>query len=403
MTSAHDVFCLIPWIHFQIWPNGDVQPCCFSANDYEQNLVGNIDKFDRLADIANTEKLKSLRKRMLNDGELPECKTCVQSEKASGSSFRLDFKRDFTKHIDESVEKIVSTTADDGSINDFKMRYLDVRFSTVCNQKCRTCGPHFSSAWALEEGHRSKIQSIFSGTTTPIYEELQSDNVINDVRIFYFAGGEPLVTPEHFRMLPKIDLEKSSVTYNTNFSNLHWNKTDVLDYWKNMKSLTVFASVDATYEKYEYMRKGTRFDTIVGNFYAFNQIKSADRSVSINLTVSIFNVFYLPEIIKDFYELGFVNDGGLPMTISFVFNPEHFKITVFTPEQKEVIATKLRTFGETDQRFKTHMNNVINFMNASDDQTLLPKMKDEIKRIDAVRNESFDLIFPELSQLIDYE
>ena len=40
-------------------------------------------------------------------------------------------------------------TQEDGGIEEFKMKYMDIRFSNLCNFKCRSCGPGCSQ-WALE-------------------------------------------------------------------------------------------------------------------------------------------------------------------------------------------------------------------------------------------------------------
>ena len=48
------------------------------------------------------------------------------------------------------VDYITETTKEDGELSDFKMKYMDIRFSNLCNMKCRSCGPSCSSQWAQE-------------------------------------------------------------------------------------------------------------------------------------------------------------------------------------------------------------------------------------------------------------
>lgn len=403
------VYCLLPYVHFQVWPNGDAFPCCFSANDYEKNKLGNISNFASLDDVANSQKQKDLRVRMRDGGPLPECVACVKQEAVSGTSFRLDFKESFSRYMNAEVEQVINTMQPDGTLKNFKMKYMDVRWSTICNQKCRTCGPHFSSSWAMETAKATnnkfaiKVESVGERSTT-MHDELLAR--ADEVDVFYFAGGEPLVTPEHFEILDRIDMTNKTVVYNTNFSNLNWRQTNVLDKWKNIPRLTIHASVDATYAKYDYMRSGTSFATIVDHFKRFHEtIDNSYKKISINLTTSALNVLYLPEIITDFYALGFLHEDGLPVNVSFVFNPEPFKVTIFTKEQKEIIKAKLLAFAESpgNGRFIGNMHSVINFMESEDDSALMDQFKQTIASIDSLRNESFSQTFPELSELIGYE
>ena len=53
-----------------------------------------------------------------------------------------------------------------GRIIKFRMRYFDIRFSNICNFKCRTCGSAFSSQW---EARRLKSQEE-TGSNTMLWK-----------------------------------------------------------------------------------------------------------------------------------------------------------------------------------------------------------------------------------------
>ena len=57
------VFCMMPWVHTHIWPNGNAFPCCMSDSDI---VYGNLND-NSLEEIWNNEKYKKLRKNMLNE------------------------------------------------------------------------------------------------------------------------------------------------------------------------------------------------------------------------------------------------------------------------------------------------------------------------------------------------
>ena len=108
---------------------------------YIDNHISNLE-FGKMS----IDKMKQLRLDMLNERKNPICDFCYRHEEAGPHSFRNYSKDHFAKYFDE----VVTTTQDDGTVEDFKMRYFDIRFSNICNFKCRTCGPDFSSQWEQE-------------------------------------------------------------------------------------------------------------------------------------------------------------------------------------------------------------------------------------------------------------
>jgi sulfatase maturation enzyme AslB (radical SAM superfamily) len=64
----------------------------------------------------------------------------------------------------------------------------------------------------------------------------------------YFAGGEPLIMEEHYRILKELvkrEMFNVKLIYNTNFSRLNLKDEDVLDYWKLFNNVSIGASLDA--------------------------------------------------------------------------------------------------------------------------------------------------------------
>ena len=95
-------------------------------------------------------------------------------------------------------------TNEDGTLNDFKMRYLDIRFSNLCNMKCRTCGSGYSSQWEIEDAKEGfkfndpKNEVDVSRIQQDLYDQ------IPNLQRAYFAGGEPLITEDHYELLEEM-------------------------------------------------------------------------------------------------------------------------------------------------------------------------------------------------------
>ena len=137
LLNESKTFCMFPWLHLNATPKGDIYPCC--SNDYTTPF-GNTKEIT-LKEAFNSDKMKQLRLDMLNERKNDICSFCYKHEEAGPYSFRNYSKEQFAKHFDS----IVPTTQEDGTVEDFKMRYFDIRFSNICNFKCRTCGSEFSS------------------------------------------------------------------------------------------------------------------------------------------------------------------------------------------------------------------------------------------------------------------
>jgi hypothetical protein len=139
----------------------------------------------------------------------------------------------------EYVKEISEITSDDGTISDFKMKYMDLRFSNMCNMKCRSCGPGCSSLWAQEfmDERGAEVFDQYFKTKKIVINKAEEVGFMNklkpylkDVTEVYFAGGEIIITPEHYECLDywiENGLnEQIELTYTTNFSSLKYKATN---------------------------------------------------------------------------------------------------------------------------------------------------------------------------------
>src|ERR1051325_9408309 len=94
------------------------------------------------------------------------------------------------------------------------------------------------------------------------------ERLLPHVGRMHFAGGEPLVMDEHYRVLDYlISIGKTDVTlsYNTNFSMLRYKKYNIVELWNKFKRVEVWASLDGMGEQGDYHRKGQRRHKIEEN------------------------------------------------------------------------------------------------------------------------------------------
>lgn len=403
-------FCILPWIHMHAFPDGRAYPCCLS--DY-WHPVGDLRK-NTMAEVWNHDAYKNMRKNMLEDKPCKECTKCYEQEANGFFSMRYSSNRAYGHHINE-----IDKTLPDGTHPDFKIRYWDVRFSNLCNFRCRSCGPIFSSNWYNDHVKLyNRIPDVLGRDMARVeYTTGDEDGMIAQMEEHipyldqvYFAGGEPLIMKEHYYLLEKlIEHGKTDVVlqYNTNFSELSYKDKHVFDYWKHFKNISVGASLDASGERAELMRKGTNWQQTIAN--RENMIKEVPHvDFYISATVSAMNILHVLDFHKEWVELGFIQPKDF--NINILQGPEWYRIDIFPLRVKnEIILPALEKHLEwlrpldSLKRATTGFEGIKNFLMANSRLDDWNRFHKEVYILDKIRKENFWKTFPEIAQFKDYE
>ena len=393
------VFCILPWIHLHAFPNGQAYPCCLSESNYP---LGNLHD-NTMEEVWNSAEYRQMRHNMINEVECHECTKCYEREQHGFVSMRNDSNKNFGHHIN-----LVDQTKPDGTFDDFKIRYYDIRFTNLCNMSCRTCGSWFSSSWWQEEtdlfGKRSHPQFMYAGRDQyDMWNQMQQH--IPYLEQIYFAGGEPLIMEEHYWILKELAQRKMfdvRLIYNTNFSRLNLKDDNVLDYWQLFKNVSVGASLDAMGTRAEYIRKGTKWDQTVRNReQMLKQCPNVDFYVS--STVSIYNVMHVMDFHRDWVERGLLR--AQDWNINILQGPERERIDVLPESYKQQVREKILAHIEWLRpqdpltRAIVGYESILNFMTADNKQHLLQEFFTTNDKHDSYRNEKFEDVFPEYKDL----
>jgi len=399
--TKSDVFCMIPWIHMHAFPDGRAYPCCLGDDRYP---IGNF-KQDSMATVWNQDAYKTMRKNMLEEKPCKECSKCYEQERSGFVSMRNSTNKNFGQHIG-----IVDQTHANGQFDDFKLRYYDIRFSNLCNFTCRTCGGWFSSSWYTEEeelyGKRDYPKIMFAGRTeTDMWEQLEPH--IPYLEQVYFAGGEPMMMEEHYRILKELvrrEMFDVKLIYNTNFSRLALKDDNVLDYWRLFNNVSIGASLDAMGPRAEYIRKGTKWDQIERNREQMLAV-CPNTDFYVSATVSLYNVLHITDFHRDWTNRGYLR--AQDWNINILQGPERDRIDVLPQKYKDLAIEKIQAHIEWIkpqdqlQRATSGYQGIINFM--QHDRSHLLKEFFRVNDIhDAYRKESFEDVFPELITLRKY-
>lgn len=400
LLNESKVFCMFPWLHLNVTPKGDIYPCC--SNDYTQPF-GNTKEIT-LEEAFNCDKMKKLRLDMLNERKNDICTFCYKHEEAGPHSFRNYSKEQFAHHFDD----IVPLTQEDGHVHDFRMHYFDIRFSNICNFKCRTCGAEFSSQWAQEmrEHFDPKHPIIIhadDGKGTVLEEVIEQ---IDNIELCYFAGGEPLITEEHYIMLEEFIRrgKKPVLRYNTNASNIKYKKHDILELWKHFDKIELSCSVDHFGERAEWLRKGTDWGKVESNLLTFRELDYV--SFQMNTVFSLFNYPMIGEFYQYLKDKNIVRTEDWYHSLYLAVHPNYYCAKSLPKELKIEAAEKAMRWADANKDDKTSLSRLVtdavNFAGESDTwKDVKDTMLMHTRSIDRIRDEDFWKVFPELNKLRD--
>jgi|AntAceMinimDraft_5_1070358.scaffolds.fasta_scaffold01310_4 hypothetical protein len=423
LLNENKAFCILPWIHMHVWPDGRAMPCCIADSDQP---FGNVKK-DGVKETWNSDRYKELRLAMLEGKKLNCCNRCYELE---DSTYIWTLRKNHNQWFGDKHFDLVEKTATDGSIpeEDMRMAYMDIRFSNICNMKCRTCGPELSSLHAQEHGElygKHEVANILNNDGSIVvnvakhitfWEELQE--FLPNVEEVYWAGGEPLITDEHYKILDKwIADGKTGVRlrYTTNFSNLRFKKKSIIDYWKHFSDIQVSASLDADGSRAEFSRHGTNWEQIERN-----RLEMLEHVPHVHFeltpTISLYNVWNWPDFHMDWVERGLVDIENCRLNILTDPNfmridniPEDIKIEL----RAKYIDYKAWAYDKIKERMIAKpdvvkdvlgkIDSVIQFMNTgSFNQQRLKDFFEKNHGLDQHRKEDFWSVYPEMEWLRKY-
>lgn len=299
-------FCPMPFCHVNVKQEGKVSACWRYPD-----RIGDYTK-ESIVEIWNGDKIKTLRKQLLN-GERPEgCRSCWDMEDSGVKSTRQQTTEDYKKIIDfETVSTVIS---DDYSMPLGNLKSVEVRFDNICNLMCRHCSPDYSSVWevAVKRDEVLNKKMIELGTFRKQEEHVKlNDQIIDEIGSLsdnlievMLAGGEPLYHNKHYKFIESLlpNANKIMLSYNSNLTTLEYKGKNILDLWKNFRRVLLRVSIDGDRDCYQYVRVHNDLDKVEANIARV--IELPNTKVSATCTTSLLNITRLTSIVEYFLSLG---------------------------------------------------------------------------------------------------
>lgn len=409
-------FCTAPWMEAHVAVDGSILPCCIYN---ERTPFGNIKEIS-VEEAFNSEQAIKARKDLVNGVKHDGCFRCWREEELDTDSYRKVHNREFGK---------ISEVSFNGMDEDYKLpvltlKRLDLRFDNKCNLKCRICSTHYSTAW-IPDDKRLRAEYDIHGLelhAEPNHEfsvSIDEENyqklllTLNTVNNLFFAGGEPLIQDKHYEILQYCidnDLAKDiDLVYNTNFSKLKYKKWNVLELWKHFKRVACGTSLDDFKERGEYQRTNIKWDDVIANRKKIMDYPNV--TFTLSPTVSIYNVFSIPDFAHEWIELGYLKPDDMNgLHANLLFYPQMLNICNLPEEYKNKVRAKYRIFMNVHFNKKYYIpifKELKKILNALDqprnmEEGLWKKNFEKYnKALDRIRKEKFLDVFPEYKDLFN--
>jgi radical SAM protein with 4Fe4S-binding SPASM domain len=325
--------CPLPFTSLFVGVGGTTSPCCkfkFPTGNIYNNTLTEI--FQNSA----TQQIKD----QMQQGIKPDgCSTCWHIENSKGTSLRQHAIDKFGKQLDR------------GWIDDLAIRDITITPSSLCNFKCRICGPIASSQIAVEElrhadtgSTATELKQFLKFARSDLDKSIQNSllEIQNTLEYLHVLGGEPFMLPGLEELLNKIITSGNSkhiqLEFNTNGS--IW-PTSIVNLFDQFHKVEILVSIDNTNSMFEIERGGT-WENVEHHIRQFAALSSQNVSTKLCVTVNIQNLLYLDNLVK------FADNVGIDIVWIYLETPKHLCIDNVTQAVKDLVYQKYHNHSNSE-------------------------------------------------------
>ena len=370
LKKEGDVICPLVWNHHFIDARGKTKVCCRHKGN-----TGDINYKD-LKSIFYNNYMNTIRSQMKR-GIRPEgCRRCWEEEDSGKISLRQRYQQ-----VD------ILNTLD---INNPTIEWLELAISNDCNIMCRMCSSEYSSMLFDEEKEYYNITKSQEKHTKIDIKKIYP--YIHTLKHLKITGGEPFITTDHWRLLKYIILKKQAkhiyLNYSTNGT--IYPTTKMINIWKQFKHIEINISLDSIIKKeQEYIRYGTNYDKFISNFmYFINLKKEMSLKIFSRPTVSILNIYHLPETLDWLHSLDILVN---PTHLTY---PTHLSITTLPLKLKKIIEKRFKNYNYIYNSSKIKCLTFLNYMISDDTSNNFSEFIKHTRFLDAKRGQNAKEIYP---------
>jgi len=256
--------------------DGVIRPCCTWVVDEKWKKENHYTKINNIENWHNSPQVVEKRE-MLERGEWPS--NCVNCKKIEESG-RYDSMRGNGNNAYQNYY------ADDITI--------EIRPGSVCNFACQSCWPDASTR-VRDFMHKAGIIDKNTIDTSSIKDFDFLLPVANRIKDIVLLGGEPFYDKNCLNFLEwAIKNLNANIMIFTNGLHIDYN---FIERYKS--TITLIFSIDAVGTPADYIRFGGNWEKVKENYFNVKKYDHVD--LRVNVTTSVYNLYYLEELL-DFFK-----------------------------------------------------------------------------------------------------
>jgi glutamate-1-semialdehyde 2,1-aminomutase len=162
--KENKTFCILPWIHLTVLPEGSAKICCVTSACIHSEGVPLSLESQPLEEIWNSPYMRGVRRDMAAGRPVADCTTCYVTEKHGGVSRRLLSNTRWAAELGPLHDiLLVEARRQDQVVSQMPL-YYQLMPGNLCNLKCRMCFPIFSSQIERDPVHRQWVPTLYEIT-----------------------------------------------------------------------------------------------------------------------------------------------------------------------------------------------------------------------------------------------
>jgi pyruvate-formate lyase-activating enzyme len=367
-----NVFCNFPWVHNYVHPNGKFRLCCTTSQD-----IVTDDKYHSfhagkhsVEEYWNSNRMKEIRKNMMNGVKVKDCIKCYQQDEAGVDSLRNS----------SGMNDLMAQTSEDGTFTK-PGKIMQLQMTNICNLKCKMCSQMYSHMnglellemgkvspewllWVKEQGANVNNWTNELGEKQEWYKNEEYKlkmfrHISQNIEYLNVVGGEPTLVPEFYEMFEYCEKEgtlgNKSITLVTNLTNTN---PKLIKYLPKLKKWKVWASIDGIGERTEYIRYPSKWTKVLESLDFYKDLaNSSNGGITLSPAIQLLNIDQLDDIIKWWksYVGGELNEKWGFTWLATVWYPLICNPNIAPQQWREKLADRL-----SNMKFDNFYSNFVN-------------------------------------------
>jgi hypothetical protein len=430
---SRDAFCILPWTHLEVMPDGVTKICCVAREPVKSGGARMNVARQTLEEIRNSPYLRSVREALADGRRIPVCGYCWAQEARGETSQRQLWNGLMPLQTATVTEGLA---AGDDPREPRPLEFLQISLGNKCNLACRMCNASYSSRieedpvhlkWAprVRSAHgKDRALAVLRGSGSarrnwqdgvPWFEQpsfVEGDMMAAgaSLRTLYVTGGEPLFVPAFDALLDEYVrrgyAQRMTIAVNTNLFHNEARIARAMDALLRFQHRHLGPSIDGSGDVYEYVRYPAKWSIVDRNLRTVAGLRREHASLSVTLTtvVQVYNVFNLLDLFR------YADELGIECKPHVLEGPPHLRPHVLPRELRQAAAGQLQAYARTTPNQgpaaanRDHAGRIARHLESFEDDANLPKHQRTFaaftRELDASRKQSLERSVPELAAFL---